>query len=108
MSKKAGKVHIKLSDYKERKAEEGAIYVDLDDGSTFRIPPPDVWPDEFYKKVRTDDDFAKDEEAQARMLVGDDDFDRFLANGGTVRLFHSLVTDDHGADVGESQPSPNS
>lgn len=107
MSKRTGPVKVKLSDYKERKQDEGAVDVELDDGSTFRIPPPELWPDSFAKGLKNEE-FRNDAEAQARMIVGDDEFDRFIAGGGTTMLFHSLLKEEHGIEVGESEPSPDS
>lgn len=107
MSKRSH-VRIKLSDYKERKADEGAIDIELDDGSLFRIPPPELWPDEVMERTRT---LTKENAheyplaEQARDIVGAEEWARFTANGGTAVLFHSLLKEDHGADLGESSAS---
>lgn len=105
MSKRTHRV-VTLDDYKEKKADEGAIDVKLRDGTTFRIPPPELWPDEATRDAqearRTGD---LDLERSARLIVGDKEFDRFVANGGSATLFHSLLTDEHQAATGESSAS---
>lgn len=95
MSKRTGPAKVKLSDFKERKEIEGAIDVEMDDGQVFRFPPPELWPDEF---TRTRKDMAPEE--QARALLGEQ-FDAFIAAGGTIMLALSIVGDHHGASAGE-------
>lgn len=108
MSKRNPTKPIKLADYRERKELEGSIPVELDDGHIFRIPAPEIWPDEFYKKTEAArrDGGGYDLDQMARDMVGDDaEYNRFLANGGSAALFHSLLKDGHDIDLGESPAS---
>jgi len=41
----------------------------------------------------------------ARDIVGKVEFDRFIEDGGTANLFHSILKDEHNLDVGESSAS---
>jgi len=98
---------VVLADYKERKADEGAIDIVLSDGSTFRIPPPELWPDVVVSRVQVEraGGAAYGLDEMARGIVGDDEFDRFVADGGTSTLFHSILKDEHNLDPGESSAS---
>lgn len=103
MSKRTGPTRVKLSDFKERKGVEGRIDVELDDGSVFTIPAPELWPEDFYRtRAKLDD---ADLEQTARLIVGDAEYDRFVAGGGTAVLFHALLNEEHGATAGGSQAS---
>lgn len=93
MSKKSGPTRIKLSDFKERKENEGAIDIEAGD-EVFRVPPAELWPDELAG-------LRGDLVAQAECIMGADVFARFRAAGGTANLLDSIIKDVHGADAGK-------
>lgn len=96
MSKRSGPTKVKLADFKERKAEEGAIDVEAEDGQVFRIPPPELWPDEVGELARTGDLVA----LAVAVLGGEDRFEAFKAAGGTATLLNAIVGDVHGDSLG--------
>lgn len=107
MSKRNPPVMINLADFKKRKEREGSIPVELDDGHIFRIPPPELWPDAFYTKTEAakKNGGGYDLEEMARDMVGNDaEYDRFLANGGSAGLFHSLLKEAHAISTEEPTP----
>lgn len=87
---------VVLTDYKAKKVEEGAVDIDLGDGTVVTIPPPPVWSDAVVAAGR-----AQDLEAAGRALLGDADYDRFVAAGGSGTLLNAIVLDELGLDVGE-------
>lgn len=93
MSKRTGPIKVNLADYKERKENEGAIDIEAG-GETFRIPPPELWPDEIGK-------LRGDLVAQASLLMGEDRFAAFVAAGGSATLVDAILKDQHGADAGK-------
>lgn len=103
---------VNLADYKERKADEGSIDVDLPDGTTFRIPPPELWPDLVTLRIQAEQASPSDapytHEQMARDIVGTEEFDHFVAQGGTATLFHMLLKEEHGLEPGESSASSSS
>lgn len=84
-----------LSDYKAKKAEEGAIDIVAGD-ETFTVPPAALWPDEM-----TTPEVRGDWVAQAKLLLGDDAYARFVAAGGTAVLLQAIVNDELGEAAGE-------
>lgn len=95
-----GKKRYNLADFKERKREAG-VEVELSDGSTILIPPPELWPDGTEQL----DDAA----VMAKAIVGDEAFVRFTADGGTGLLLMGIVKDSQGGtDPGESPASSDS
>jgi hypothetical protein len=94
---------VRLSELIERKRNEGAMEIDLDDGKPpIILDAPELWPDEFRKIAgdgkSTDEDIAK-------LLLGADNWKRFVAAGGTQGLFLSLLQERHNLTVGESPAS---
>lgn len=94
---------VNLTDYKERKEAEGAIDVETDDGQTFRIPPPELWPDAVGKLVKEGDMVGLGE-----ALLGPDGYERFVAAGGSAVILNGIFAEVHGIDVGERKASPRS
>lgn len=89
---------IKFSDYRERVIDADSIDVEMPDGSTITIPPPEAWPG---KMPRSD-------EASAKLILGDDGWKRWLDAGGNVRLLFRVIAERHKLDVGESGASSSS
>lgn len=98
---------VVLADFKERKADEGAVDVKLSDGSRMRIPPPELWPDVVMDRIQAEraGGEAYPLEQMARDMVGGEPFDMFVADGGSTTLFHAILADSHQLDVGESSAS---
>lgn len=91
-----------LQDYKAKKEEEGAVYIDAGD-RTFRVPPALLWPDEVTELA------AAGKTKQAAIgLIGQEDYDAFVAAGGTGSLLLSMVNDAMEAGLGESSGSTSS
>lgn len=105
MSKRTGPVKVKLSDFRERKELEGAIDIETDDGQTFRVPPPEVWPDDVQKFVKGEE---KDIVGLSKAILGNDRYAAFCAAGGSAALLNAIFAEYHGADVGESPASSSS
>ncbi len=93
---KRDKRTVDLEDYKASKAEEGSIPIRTKTGDVFVIPPPALWPDETLGLVEN-----RDVIAAARLLIGADRYDDFVAQGGTAQLVFALIKDEQGLDAGE-------
>lgn len=96
MAKKTGPTRVKLSDFRERKELEGAIDVETDDGQVFRIPPPELWPDDVLPLAQ-----AKDIVGMARRILGDESYDKFTAAGGSAGILNAIFVEHHGTAAGE-------
>lgn len=86
---------VKLSDYKDRKADEGAIEIETDDGQVWRVAPPELWPDDVLSLAERDDSVGA-----ARLLIGER-YDEFVKAGGSAMLVMSIVKDEHGISTPE-------
>lgn len=87
---------IKLSDYKKKKKDEGGIEIELDNGETIRIDPPEIWDDEVLAAAKDDDIEA------CRLLVGGPEmYELFKASGGSAATLLSMLQDEHGATPGK-------
>lgn len=96
---------VRLTDYKAKKRDEGAIEIEADDGSVFRVDPPLVWSDE---TLALSQDRTKVVELATSLLGGPEEYERFLAAGGSAALLSGILAEEHGADVGESAASSSS
>lgn len=96
MSRRTGPPVVKLSDFKERKELEGAFDIECEDGTKFRVPPPELWPDEVGRLAR-----IGDLPALAIAVLGEEKFEAFKAAGGTATLLNAIIGDQHGASLGE-------
>lgn len=104
---------VDLADFKARKAVEGAIPIVAGD-RTFYIQPPELLSDDDW--LRLQEVKGRDLVAQARLLL--DDYDDFVAAGGSAVLLLSIVKDhalarsaeqgvEPGGSVASSSSSPN-
>ena len=91
-------VTVNLGDYAAKIEAEGALDIHLADGSTVRIPPPALWPDE------ADDLLQKgDSEGTYRSILGDDGYERFMADPrGSHKMLNRLFLDRHELTLPES------
>jgi hypothetical protein len=105
MSQREGPRRVVLTDYRDTKEREGAVDVELPDGTTLRIPPPVMWPEEVAKlKTGDHDDLVKG----CALILGDDGWERWVAAGGTSVLLMSMIDDSlqgDGLGLGESSAS---
>lgn len=99
-----GVTRVKLSDWKGKKEDEGAIEIELDNGSIIRIPPPEIWPDEALQASANQDPFA----LAVALVGGPDKYEEFRAAGGNAAIVAKLIEERHGVDVGESSASSSS
>lgn len=72
-------------------------------GETFLLPAPTVWPDEAFAAASKDDPVTA-----SRIILGDAEYERFVAAGGNALFLQRLVEKLHGASVGESSASSSS
>lgn len=99
-----GVTRVKLSDWKGKKRDEGAIEIEVDDGTIYRIDPPDLWPDDALKASED-----RDPVALATALVGGSEkYQAFVAAGGNAAIVAGLLGEVHGVSVGESSASSSS
>jgi hypothetical protein len=90
---------VKLSDFRERKRAQGTVEIEADDGTVFKVDPPELWPDEV--------NFARNNVAAAKIILGDQ-YEAFIAAGGTALLLVGIVGEVHGVTLGESLASAGS
>ena len=77
------KASVSLAEFRDKRQAEGAINIDLGDGSDpVVIPAAELWPDDLPSVTRKAE-FAK-------AIIGESEWDRFVAAGGTYRLFESI------------------
>lgn len=95
---------VKLSDYKDRKADEGSIEIEGDAGTVFRVPPPELWDDDVMALSQADDNLA----VATRLLGGEETYAQFVAEGGSAATLMGIIAEAHGVTVGESAASPRS
>lgn len=101
MSKRHKIPPVNLADFKAKKAEEGQIPVDTG-GRVFYIKSPLTLSDDDFRTLTTGDDPI----ASARLLV--DDYDEFVAAGGSAALVGAIVSEQDLEDVGEDGASSGS
>ena len=71
------------------------------DGVTFEIPPVELWPDSIIKLSEND------REECCRLLLGDQ-YDAWVAQGGTFGILNKIVGEVAGTSVEKSSPSGRS
>ena len=100
---------VKLADRIERQVEERGLEIELSDGTTVYVAPPELWTAE-QREVAKNLDGTRDERAEqvARAALGDEAWERFVADGGTPSLFDLMVNEKWAAPAGESQGSSTS
>lgn len=72
-------------------------------GEQFSLPAPTTWPDGALEAANREDIVAA-----SRMILGDAEYDRFVAAGGNSLFLQRLVEKLHGASMGESSASSRS
>lgn len=78
--------------------QNGTITLELDDGKDpILVPPLALWPE----------DANKDADG-VRIILGDDQADRYFAAGGTADLLVAVALEGQRADAGESEASTDS
>lgn len=91
---------VNLHDYREQRRQEAGVELDLGDGRIVWLDPPDLWPDEVAEMAQRGENISI-----AKALLGDDDYEAFIAAGGTAGLIAMLVADAQGVSLGESAAS---
>jgi hypothetical protein len=75
------------SEFREERIEEASVEVEMPDGWVLTVPPAECWPDDLP---------ATGGEPLFRAIVGDDEFDRFIEAGGTMKLLDQMLLDSQG------------
>lgn len=96
---------VKLSDYKAKKEEEGAIDLVMDDETVWRIPPAELWPDAVGEMLAKQDPLGA---ARALVEATGKNYAEFVAAGGSAAIVLSVVGEEQGMDVPESGASSSS
>lgn len=95
---------IKLSEFKEQRRAESAIEIIGEDGESFIIEPPELWPDEAQTLAASGDSIGL-----CRLVLGGDEaYARFVAAGGTAALLGQIFQESLGTSPGKSQASSSS
>jgi hypothetical protein len=94
-----------FDDWIDAVVEEKSIHFTFKD-QHFTIPPSEMWPDRLPSPLRAGYD------ALGRAVLGDDQWERFAALGGTGRqlnsFFDHVTRDSQGVGPGESSASDES
>lgn len=96
---------IKLADRIERQVEQRGVEIELSDGTVLYVDPPELWSTQIREAAK---DKKLTREGFAKVLVGDEDWDKFVEDGGTVDLFDMIVRERWDASTGESSGSSTS
>lgn len=85
---------VKLSDHLAKLRDRG-VDLEMEDGQTFHIDHPQLWPDELQSE--------KDPVAAATMMIGGaEKYAAFVAAGGSSGLLASVIEGEFGAAVPQS------
>lgn len=85
---------VKVSDHLAKLRDRG-VDIEMEDGQTFHIDHPQLWPDEIQQE--------KDPVAGATMMLGGpENYAAFVAAGGSSGLLASVIEDEFGAAVPQS------
>lgn len=88
---------VVLSDFKAKKRDEGAIEIEAEDGTVFRIDPPALWPDDALVLAKE----KRAVELATLLLGGEDGYRAFVAAGGSAALLDAIIGEELGARAGE-------
>jgi hypothetical protein len=95
---------VNLAAYKAEKQAEHGIEIEGENGEVFRVDPPHLWPDEVLEQLDTAGGLSTGTVRVARALLGDQ-YDAFVAAGGSAALLSMIVEDQVRGALGESQAS---
>lgn len=87
---------VVLHEYKEKALKEKSIEIELSDGSSVFMLPPQLWDDSFREVALSG---QGDEVLAIKLLDGEDNYKRFKDDGGTTMILMSLVADALGTDL---------
>lgn len=93
----------KLSEFIERRNRDVGVEIDLDDGTSILIPAPELWSDSVMEALKNGD-----VDAALVGLLGEEQAERWTAQGGTWRLLNAIYVDSQGVTPGESSASSDS
>jgi hypothetical protein len=91
----------KLSEYIESKRSGRQTHIELSDGTVLQVDPLELWSDAVLENAQ------KDQVKAATALLGEANYARFKADGGTAALLLTLVQENQGLTPGEASPSPS-
>lgn len=96
--KKPEVARVRLVDRIERQITTRGIEIEVSDGTAVLIEPPELWSDE-VREAASDPEIGS--EGFAKVLMGQEQWDKFVADGGTPRLFDMIVREHWDASAGE-------
>jgi hypothetical protein len=91
---------IDVNEYRRRTAEEASIELEFGDGDPFVVPAFALWPDEVATAA-----VAGDLPRSAELIMGESEWARFRAEGGTATLLFNVL-EAEGMDLGKSPQRP--
>lgn len=97
---------VKLSDFKAKQEDEGAIDLTMDNDSVYRLAPPQLWPDSVGDYLAN-----KELREAARVIVellDGQNYEEFVAVGGSAQIVMGVIETVHGESVPESGASSSS
>lgn len=83
---------IRLTEWKQEQLEGGEIVVELLDGTEWKFPPAVLWPDVVDTRTAVGVIVA---------VVGQEEYERLIAGGGSARIIDHLLTEQQGATPGK-------
>lgn len=92
---------VVFADWKRAKIEAQGTALTLSSGHVIILPPPILWPEPQIEPLETNNEYG------ARLL-GQEDWDLFVADGGDWAMLNVIATEQHGVTGPESQASPKS
>ncbi|HET8931318.1 MAG TPA: hypothetical protein VFN21_11725 [Acidimicrobiales bacterium] len=84
--------------------EAGSLDIGLGDAGTVRLKPPELWSQQAHDLIAAGKN-RTDPEAVGRAILGDEEWDRFVAAGGTYPVLDKLIGDRHELTAPESSAS---
>jgi hypothetical protein len=88
---------INLHEFRDTKRAAGSIQIEGDNGKTWTIDPPELWPDEAQELAANKDNVG----LVTMLLGGAEQYAEFKAAGGNAALVAMIIQETHGASAGE-------
>ena len=87
---------VVLHEYKEKALKENSIEIELSDGSSVFMLPPQLWDSSFTEAATSG---AGDEALCIKLLGGEENYKKFVDDGGSSMILMSLLADSLGTDL---------
>lgn len=92
------KVYVLADVVAEIQAKHPKIVINVGKGAPIEVDPPQLWPDNITE-------LGTDNVAIAKQVMGEAQYRRFAAAGGSAAIFSEIVQDYARASLGESSAS---